>query len=506
MQRLSLLLGATLFGLAGCVRLGPDFESPREDWPEQWRSTALAQSTEQRSSAEDVQWWRQFGDPQLDRLIAEAEAGNSSLRIAGLRVLEARAQLSIARSGRYPQVQQASADAFYLDSHQSGGDLPVDRHLWQYSGGFDIAWELDFWGRFARAIESADAAYFASQANYQDALVLLRAQVADTYFTLRTAEARLRIALDNAAKQKRSYDITERLFRSGNDAELDLQQAKTQYLGTLSTIPDFESQLARTRNALSVLLGRPPGALSELGEQDGLIPLPERAQLNDVPVRLLLRRPDVRAAEWSVAAQSAQIGVATTDLYPSIALLGSLVWTGTSLDGSSVTRDLLGGPSLVWNLFDHGRIEGNILTQDARLQQLIEAYRDTVRRAAQEADDAATGLLKALERDRILGEAESAAQRSLELASAQYREGYSDFQRVLDAQRALLFQQDTYLVNRSSAVSNLIALYRALGGGWQSTQDPLGAATRAQMQKRSDWGELLDTAYPPRREDSPDER
>lgn len=485
-----LLLGA--LGLSGCVRLGPDFQPPGEAWVEQWHSPAIEQASLQRAGPDIREWWRVFDDPLLDRLIAEADAHNASLKIAGVRVMEARAQLGIAQSGRYPQLQQATADSVYLDRNQSGGRNPQDSHFWQHSLGFDIGWELDFWGRFSRAIESADAAYFAAEANYEDVLVLLRAQVAETYYALRTTEARLRVARENAEHQRRSYEITERLFTSGESDELDLQQAKTQYLGTLSSIPEFEDQVARTRNALAVLVGRPPGPLPELVEREGLIPLVDHAVLQNVPADLLRRRPDIRAAELNVAAQSALIGVAEADLYPSLSLLGSIVWSTSSLDGAPDTLDLIGGPSLRWNLFDYGRTRNNVRVQDARLQQLIEVYRDSVRQAAREADDAARGLSKSLERERILGEAAISAERSLTLASAQYREGYADFQRVLDAQRALLVQQDNYLVTRNSAVSNLIALYKALGGGWYSVQPRVDEAGRTQMQQRTDWGELLD--------------
>ena len=485
-----LLLG--VLGLSGCVRLGPDFQSPKPAWIDRWSSPALEQSSQRSLNPDLRQWWQVFGDPLLDRLIDEADAHNSDLKIAGLRVMEARALLGIAQSGRYPQLQQASVDSLYFNRRQSGGSNPQDSHFWQHSAGFDIGWELDFWGRFARAIESADAGYFAAQANYEDVLVLLRAQVADTYFSLRTTEARLRVAKENAKQQKRNFEITEKLFNSGQQAELDLQQAKTQYLGTLSTIPNFEDQVLRTRNALAVLIGQPPGALPQLLENEGLIPLVDRAVLQDVPANLLLRRPDVRAAELNVAAQSALIGVAETDFYPSLTLLGSIVWSADTLNGTSRSLDFIGGPSLRWNLFDHGQISNNVRIQDARLQQLIEAYRDKVRQAAREADDAASGLIKSLERERILREAEVAAKRSLVLASAQYREGYSDFQRVLDAQRALLEQQDNYLVSRSNAVSNVIALYKALGGGWYSALPKIDAATRRQMEQRTDWGDLLD--------------
>nr|WP_243849661.1 TolC family protein [Paraburkholderia rhizosphaerae] len=486
--------------LSGCARVGPDFQPQRESWSEHWTSESIRQVTEQKLEPDARQWWTIFHDRNLEALIAQADANNGDLKIAGLRVIEARAQLGIAVAGRYPQVQQANADVLYSARKRSDGFNPRSGGYWQYAAGFSIGWELDFWGRFARAIESADASFFASQANRDDVLVLMHAQVADTYFTLRTAQARLRIARENARLQKRSYEITQKLFKSGESDELDLQQAKTQYLGTLSSVPDLESQIVLARHALCVLIGRPPGPLPEIDLQPdkaGVVPLVGRAVLQDVPADLLLRRPDVRAAELQMAAQSAQIGVAEADLYPSVSLLGSLVWSASSLTGSPNTLAVIAGPSVTWNLFDHGKITNNVRVQDARLQQLIVVYQNTVREAAREADDAATAMIAALQRDTILYDAEAAARRSLSLASTIYREGYSDFQRVLDAQRALFAQQDAYIVNRGNAVGSLIALYKAVGGGWYSDQPLIDPATRKQMQQRTDWGDLLDETNAP---------
>jgi NodT family efflux transporter outer membrane factor (OMF) lipoprotein len=478
------------------MRVGPDFHPQHESWSEHWNSTSIEQVTVLGTQPDTRQWWRIFGDENLEQLIAAADANNGDLKIAALRVIEARAQLGIALAGRYPQVQQINGDVLYSARKRSDGfDTRSSGAYFQYGLGFGIGWELDFWGRFARAIESADASFFAAQANREDALVLVHAQVADTYYTLRTTEARLRIARENAGLQKRSYEITQELFKSGETDELDLQQAKTQYLGTLSSIPVFESQIAIAQHALCILLGRPPGPLPELDVQPGkvgVVPLVNQAVLQDVPADLLLRRPDVRAAEQQAAAQSARIGVAKADLYPSISLVGSLAWSASSLTGSPNTLGLALGPSVTWNVFDHGLITNNVRVQDARLQQLIVAYQETVREAAKEADDAATALIAALQRDTILHDAEGAARRSLTLANTIYREGYSDFQRVLDAQRALSAQQDAYIVNRGNAVSSLIALYKAVGGGWTSEQPLVDPATRAQMQQRTDWGDLLD--------------
>ena len=485
-----ILLGA--LALSGCIRLGPDFQPPAEEWIKTWDTPSLEQASQRGPNPDLRQWWQIFRDPVLNKLIAQADAYNSSLKIAGLRVIESRAQLGITQAGLYPQLQQVSTDNLYIDRNQYGGNNPQDTHLWQHSAAFDIGWEIDFWGRFSRAIESADAAYFSAQANYEDALVLLRAQVADTYYLLRTTDSRLRVARENAAQQKRNYEITEKLFNSGQDAELDLQQAKTQYLGTLASIPNLLDQLQRTRNALAVLIGQPPGSLPQVIDNNSLVPLVDRAVLQDVPANLLLRRPDVRAAELNVAAQGALVGVAETDFYPSLTLLGSIVWSADSLSGTSNSLDLIGGPSLRWNVFDHGLIANNVRVQDARLQQLIEAYRDKVRQAAREADDAANGLIQSLESERILRDAGGAAERSLVLASVQFREGYADFQRVLDAQRALLQQQDNYLLARGNAVSNVIALYKALGGGWYSSLPYVDSATRHVMEERTDWGNMLE--------------
>jgi NodT family efflux transporter outer membrane factor (OMF) lipoprotein len=491
---------SVLAALNGCMHVGPDFHPPHETSTEHWNSASVEQVTLQRAQPDVRQWWQIFDDQNLEQLIAQADIGNGDLQIAGLRVLEARAQLGIALAGRYPQIQQVDADVLYSARKRSDGFNPRSGAYWQYGAGFSLGWELDFWGRFARAIESADAGFLAAQANRDAMLVLLHAQVADTYFTLRTAEARLRIARDNARLQKRSYDIAQKLFKSGETDELDYQQARTQYLGTLSSIPEFESQIVLARHALSVLMGRPPGLLPELEVQsgkEGVVPLVRRAVLQDVPAELLLRRPDVRAAEYQMAAQSALIGVAKADLYPSVSLLGSLVWSASSLTGSPNTLAIVAGPSVTWNVFDHGRITNNVRVQDARLQQLTVAYQNVVREAAREADDAATAMSAALQRDIILSDAQGAAQRSLKLANTIYREGYSDFQRVLDAQRALFAQQDAYIVNRSNAVGSLVALYKALGGGWYSEQPLIDAATRQQMQQRTDWGNLLNEAGAP---------
>jgi outer membrane protein, multidrug efflux system len=485
--------------LGGCTTLGPDFSAPQVPWLQGWSGGAwrkLAEEAPRRAQPRDDEWWRQFEDPVLDQLVAEAQRLNPGVRTAGLRIMEARAQLGIAGSGLYPQLQQVNADALRAGSRGSDGH---GTSFWSGSLAFALAWELDFWGKFKRGIESADAAYFASIAQYDDMQVLVAAQAASLYATIRTTELRLRIANENAAIQRRSLEITEKLFRSGNESELDVQQARSQYLGTLATIPDIENSLRQTRNALCVLLARPPDALPELQGGGAKIPEARLEAIVDIPAELLRRRPDVRAAELQLAAQSAQIGISEAALYPSIALAGSVGLSATSIASPSTTLSWALGPALVWNVFDHGLLKNQVLVQDARFQQLYEQYQDVVLRAARELDDAASGFAYTRAQVGILRETVQAARRSLDIATVQYREGLVDFQRVLDSQRTLFSAQESLVASQGGVVQYLIAVYKAMGGGWQAgrARPVIDDATQATMSGRSDWKSLLQAPLPP---------
>jgi NodT family efflux transporter outer membrane factor (OMF) lipoprotein len=413
-----------------------------------------------------------------------------------MRILEARAQLGIASSLLYPQQQQVTGEVLRKGTEASSGP---DGTLTSYRLGFGVGWEIDFWGKFRRSIEAADAGYFASIAQYDDLQVLIAAQVASFYTSIRTLELRLTIAHENAALQKRSLEITERLFKFGNDSELDVQQAKSQYLGTLATIPQLEGSLRQTQNALSILLARPPGPLPEMAAGRGRIPQAELAIVADMPADFLRRRPDVRTIELQMAAQSALIGVSAADLYPSIALLGSLGVSATSVSGSPRTFAWGIGPSLVWNVFDYGRLKNEVLVQDARFQQLYEQYQWGVLQAAREVDDASAGFIANSEQVPLLEGAVKAAKRSLEIANIQYREGSSSFERVLDSQRVLFNQQERLVNNLGNVSQSLVTLYKAMGGGWQQarSQPLLDDATRETMAERSEWRDLLAAPLPP---------
>jgi NodT family efflux transporter outer membrane factor (OMF) lipoprotein len=475
------------------MTVGPDFETPQISWDESVATARLASLNSSASTEADGQWWHQFNDPALDALIEAAIADNRNLKVAGLRVLEARAVLASAHASLSPQKITTTAAAGY--GANAAGGVPIGNADFTYANaGIDSARELDIWGRFRRSVEVADANYLASQANFEDFGLILRAETARAYFGYRTVEAQLRITRENAALQKRSVDISETLFRNGAEDELDVLQARTQYQATIAAIPDLESSLVQSRNALSVLLGRPPGDIPELALGPGGFPVLPATVDTNLPADLLRRRPDVRVAALRAAAQSAQIGIAESELYPSLALVGSVGVTGTSLGGASNVVSLGLGPALSWNIFDFGRIRNNVRVQDARLEQALEAYQETVIQAAREVDSAAIAFIKSQEQNALLAEAEKVARRSLDIAQKGYLEGFSDFDRVLRAQSALIAAQQQYNANRGRNASDLVALYKAIGGGWIAVKerDYASPETRARMKARSNWGDLID--------------
>lgn len=493
----ALCSGVLLFS-AACRSVGPDYIEPQVQWLESWETELYGQFQAQDDWTSDSleEWWTLFDDPTLDALIEVARVNNPDLRIAGLRVLESRASLDKALGQRYPQRQQATGSLTYINSQTTAGDQLQD--LTEGQLGVVAGWELDFWGRFRRGIESADATFFSSIANQRDAQVLLYAGVADLYFAYRTAEQRIHIAHENARIQKRSYDITSQLFASGQDSELDLQQAKSQYLATLATIPALEITLRELKNGLCVVLGRAPGNLPELSAEVGPLPSLAKPMIEGIPANLLLRRPDVRSSAFKIAAQSARIGIAQSDLYPRISLIGSIGLEANDQDNSDDVIALAVGPSVTWNILNYGRIKSTVRVQDARLQIAIEDFQKTVLTAAKEIDDAAITVVKTRAIQQNLRDSLQAARRSLELANKRYQEGYADFQRVLDAQRAVAAQSDSDLINQGRQITAVINLYRSIGGGWTRTavDNLIPGNTRMLMEERSDWSDLIRKPLP----------
>lgn len=483
-QGLALAFITALVALGGCA-VGPEYVEPKIDWQDEWETDLYDDvGSGENQAAMDLEfWWHLFDDPVLNRLITMARAENPSFRVAGLKVLEARAALGIARGYRYPQVQQLTWDGTYTGSLPEGGAWS-DNYTSGF--GFDVGWEIDFWGKYRRGIDAADAAFFASTANQQNFQVLLAAQVADLYFAYRTTVLRAEIARKNAEIQGRSFEITSELYENGAQAELDLQQAKTQYMSTLSSIPAFEQALRQLRNALCVLVGRPPGNLPELDDEVRELPEVDPVLVREIPAQLLIRRPDIRAAAMAVAVQTAQVGISEAAKYPSVSLFGTVGFSDSDLS--------LGvGPSITWPIFNYGRIKNDVRVQDARLQQALESFQAVALEAAREIDDAAISVIKTQEQKDPQRQSSEAAERSLELATTRYREGYADFQRVIEAQRAAAGQNDREAVLAGDHLSAIVTFYKAVGGGWgeMTFEELIPEETRQTMEDRTNWGGLL---------------
>ncbi len=487
------------FLVSGCITVGPDYVRPSAEVAEQW-----IDGNDPRIKAEVGEyrdWWTVFNDPILNALVEVAYKQNLTLRAAGIRILEARAALGISVGKQYPQMQEATGQIskIWLSENVSpAGVTPTETNFDYWQLGFDVGWELDFWGKFRRGVESANADLGASIANYDDILVSLVAEVAATYVLIRTLEERLNVARNNVRIQERSFQITDVRFRNGVVTELDVQQAKAVLRNTQALIPQLQARLRQSQNALGVLLGMPPRDVQDVLGGERPIPTAPRDVAVGMPAELLRRRPDIRRAEREVAAQSARIGLAKSDFYPQITLAGSFnltaqdaadLFMGNSFSG-------FGGPAFVWPLLNYGRITNNVRVQDARFQQLAVQYQNTVLKAAQEVEDALVAFLRAQEEVGLLAESVDASKRSVDLSLIQYREGLIDFTRVLQSEELLVRQQERLAETTGAIARNLIAVYKALGGGWEIRrgQEFVPVEVQEEMRERTRWGSLLEAA------------
>lgn len=482
----------------GCFMVGPDYQRPDAAISESWLE---ADNARLRRSDDDLAvWWSVFDDPVLDQLVETAFAQNLTLRTAGLRVIEAQARRGIAISTLFPQQQGAIGSYTRVElseNRANQGNPGLDDTFDDWQVGFDAAWELDVWGRFRRGIETADAALLASVADYDDVLVSLISEVALTYVQLRTLEERLAVAVRNTGVQNRSFEIAGAKFDNGLVTELDVAQSQSLLLSTQSTIPVLEAQIRQAQNNLCFLLGVPPRDLTDMLGSAPIPSAPETVVVG-VPAELLRRRPDIRRIERLAAAQSAQIGVAVSDFYPRLSLVGTISLGAEDFkdlfEGDSF--EAFGGPTFRWAILNYGRIRNNVRVQDAFFQQLVTDYENTVLRAQREAEDAIAGFLRALEQVELLEQSVTASERAVDLSNLQYREGTVDYVRVLNAQEFQATQEDALAAARGSVALNLIALYKALGGGWQlrAGSSFVDEDTREQMRQRTSWGGMLDDA------------
>jgi NodT family efflux transporter outer membrane factor (OMF) lipoprotein len=491
------LLGLTSLALltSGCAMVGPDYVKPTIVEPKEWIEKADPQIKSE--PAEFGQWWKLFNDPVLDSLIETAYAQNLTLRIAGIRILEARAQLGIAIGTLYPQQQGALGAYTRSNLSENLADFPpgLDTNFSNYSLGFDAAWELDFWGKIRRAVQSGIGNLDATIAAYDNALVTLTAEVARTYVVIRTFEEQLVVARENVKIQERSFQIAHVRFEEELVSELDVTQAVSLLKDTQASIPRLEYRLRQVKNALAILLGMLPGEIQKMLIGPEIIPAVPAEVAVGIPAELLRRRPDIRRAEHQMAAQSARIGVAKADLFPHFVLFGTIGFSAASAGDlfTSNSFQAFGGPGFTWDLFNYGRIRNRVRVQDALFEQLVVNYQNTVLKAAQEVEDAMVAFLKTQKEAKLLGESVKASKRSVELSMLQYTEGLISYQRVLDTQRFLTLTQEAHTTIKGSIVTNLVSLYKALGGGWETQigKDFVPDNVKEAMEQRTNWGGLL---------------
>jgi len=494
--------------LSSCTMVGPDFERPDTKVADNWLEAA--DTRVDTASVEYQDWWGIFEDPVLTGLIDTAYQQNLGLQVAGLRILQARAQLGIAVGLQYPQSQNVNAG--YVRSRASENapplaNLPDDiassasQGLNTWNMNFDAAWEADIWGKFRRGIQAADANLAANMLNYDALLVTLTGDIAALYTSIRTFEERLEFARQNVQLQKEALDLAQTRFELGATSQLDVEQSTALMRSTEALIPALELGLGRTKNTLSFLLGMPPSDLHTILGGAGDIPDAPATAAVGIPADLLRRRPDVRAAEMAAATQSAAIGVSQADLYPHFVVAGTIGLAGESFSDQFKSGSGTGfiTPFISWDIFNYGRIKNNVRTQDARFEQLAVAYQSSVLNAAREVQDGLLGFLRTQEQVGYLTDAVGASERAAKLALIQYRQGAVDYTRVLNTQTSLLQQQDALTTSRGEVVKNLVSVYKALGGGWQLRQgnNYVDPGIRKKMAERTDWDELLESTTLP---------
>jgi len=459
-------LGVVMVLLVGCATVGPDYVPPEVSAPAQWNAQLEGGPTAERVDTQTLaSWWLTLDDPTLTSLVERAIESNLDLHQARNRVREARARRGISEAGRFPTIDATGSAKWRRTSEETGSG--TERDL--YAAGFDAGWELDLFGGIRRSIEAAEADLGASEEQLRDVLVTLVAEVALNYVEVRSFQARLSTARANCDAQEETYNLVRSRFEAGLTSQLDVEQAKANLESTRSQIPTLEIGLEQAKNRLAVLLGENPGSVhNELSGREP-IPVTSFEIAVGVPADVLRRRPDVRHAERELAAQTARIGVATAELYPKFTLLGSIGFealspgklfsTGAGFYGA--------GPSVTWTIFDAGRIRRNIEVQNALQEKALLEYEAAILTALEDVENALVAYAKEQVRRQSLIEASQASQRVVDLARSQYLSGLTNFQSVLDAQRSLLSLKGQLAESEGQVTSNLIMLYKALGGGWK---------------------------------------
>jgi len=489
-RRMSAILTLTAYivlALTGCAAVGPDYARVEPQMPDEWhaelQSGLTAGSLEFATLA---YWWSTLNDAELDSLVARAVKGNLDLKNARARVREARALRGISKANLFPTLDAAALALKQRSSENSG----TGTESTLYTANFDAGWELDVFGGVRRSVEAAQASLEATQEDLYNVLVSLLAEVALNYVEVRTFQARLAVTEANIKTQQETYDLNQSRYQAGIIDELPVQQSLRILESSRSQIPSLKTGLEAAKNRLAVLLGEQPGKLHrELAAKRPIPELPKTVVIG-IPAETLRHRPDIRRAERNLAAQTARIGVATADLYPKFRLFGTIglesLSSGDFFEWASRTWSI--GPGVSWKIFQGGAIRQNIEVQTARQEQALIQYEAAVLRAQEEVENILVAYAKEQLRRESLSKAATAAQRAALVAKDQYQAGLVDFNNVLDAQRSLLILQDVLNQSNGAVITNLVRLYKALGGGWKSfevdSDKPKNVTNRKQEAKQ----------------------
>jgi NodT family efflux transporter outer membrane factor (OMF) lipoprotein len=455
--------------LSACA-VGPDYSRMEPAAQEEWY--ASMEKGLEATSIEDsdlAAWWNVFEDPLLHQLQQRAIEGNLELKTAFSRLQQARINRGLSRAEHFPTLGAEGQIQRQRSSENLGSPVGGEENDW-YMAGLDASWELDLFGSIRRSVESAQAELEASSADMHGVLTTLTAEVALNYIDLRTFQQRLKVAQDNIASQKKTYDLNNSRFKAGLIDELDLQQSLRNLEQTRAQLSRLKAAIRRAENNLAVLLGQSPGALREEFASLGSIPEAPPKVAVGIPAEAMRRRPDIRRAERMLAAQSARIGVATAELYPKLRLLGTigLEALNSGSDFFDSASQFWGiGPGISWNIFRGNALRLNIDLQEEKYTETLLAYNATILRAQQEIEDALTSYAKEQIRQEYLAKAVEAARRTEWLARDRYNAGLVDFYNVLDAQRALLQLEDELIQSKGEVAAGLARVYKAIGGGWQ---------------------------------------
>ncbi|MBI2472838.1 MAG: efflux transporter outer membrane subunit [Planctomycetes bacterium] len=463
----ALFLPYLILLINGCA-VGPNYNPPKVSVPESW--SELQQKGEAKPVS-TVQWWKTFNDPVLDSLITRAAKSNLDLRVAEARVREARFQSGVVVADLWPSVDTSAS---YSRSRRSQGisTIPPSAKLKRnlYQTGFDASWEIDLFGGKRRAIEAARADIDAAEENQRDVLITLLAEVARNYIEVRGSQRKLEIVRKNIKVQQETVEITRARYKAGLSSELDAIQAEALLATTQSQIPLLENSMKQAIHRIGILLGQAPGALSTELTKEKPIPSTPAAVPVGLPSDLLRRRPDVRRAERELAAVTARIGVATADLFPKFSLTGDFGLQTENLNAFSLVHSRFWsiGPTVRWPIFEAGRIRANIKVQNARQEQSLLSYEKAVLASLEDVENAIVAYNTEYVRRQNLSEAVDANRRAVELASELFTKGLVNFLNVLDAERSLYKAEDDLTQSERTVSLNLVILYKALGGGWET--------------------------------------